>query len=302
MESGARGGAETRICCGVSADYRGRIAPTPTGYLHAGHALTFRTAFDRCRAQGGRLVLRVEDIDVQRCRPEFTAAAVEDLEWLGIACDEGPIFQSSRREAYLAAWRVLRDGGWIYPCHRSRRDLAVLAPHEEEPVFPVEWRGDSSVRSDTPEGANWRFRVPDGETICFEDGRMGWTERMALRDFGDFVVWNRDNIPAYELAVVVDDIANGITEIVRGADLLTSTARQILIYRALGAKAPATFHTPLVMGPDGRRLAKRAGGWSLRDLRRQGTSAADVLALAARSQDAFLPFRDAVLHEVPEEE
>lgn len=244
----------------------------------------------------------MEDLDAQRCRPEFMTAAVEDLEWLGIVCDEGPIFQSARREAYLAAWRALRDGGWIYPCHRSRRDLAVLAPHEDEPVFPVEWRGDSSVRPETPEGANWRFRVPDSERICFEDGRMGSVERVALRDFGDFVVWNRDNVPAYELAVVVDDLANGVTEIVRGADLLTSTARQILIYRALKAQAPTTFHTPLVIGPDGRRLAKRAGGWSLRDLRKQGMSAPEVLELAARSQNAFLPFRDAVLHDVPEHE
>ena len=260
--------------------YCGRLAPTPTGFLHVGHALTFRVASDRARQSGGRLILRVEDLDPVRCQREFTVAAIEDLEWMGISWDEGPIFQSEQREEYLQAWRRLRDGGWIYPCRRSRKDVAsaALAPHGDEPVFPIAWRSDPKEAQNfsDPAGVNWRFRVPDEEAIVFTDGNFGSVERVAVRDFGDFIVWNRDNVPAYELAVVVDDLACGITEIVRGADLLTSTARQILIYRALGQKPPATFHTALVVDHDGRRLAKRSGGWSLRELRERGLRPDDV--------------------------
>ena len=254
--------------------YRGRLAPTPTGFLHAGHAATFRLAHRRARDAGGHLVLRIEDIDPQRCRPEFIAAAVEDLAWLGLDWDEGPVRQSDRREVFLAVWRALRDGGWIYPSPHSRRDLerAPLAPHEDEPIFPPAWRQPvESARSwEAPAGTNWRFRVPDGETISFVDGRCGVVERVAGRDFGDFVVWRRDDVPAYELAVVADDVAMGITEVVRGEDLLTSTARQILLYRALGARAPAFFHGPLLRDATGRRLAKRDAAQSLRALRAAG--------------------------------
>jgi len=260
--------------------YCGRVAPTPTGLLHIGHALTFRKAFQRAREAGGRLVLRIEDLDPARCTREFADAAIEDLRWLGISWDEGPVFQSDRRAEYLRVWRHLRDGGWIYPCRRSRKDVASasMAPHADEAIFPRDWRNDpaEALAFSNPSGVNWRFRVPDGERICFHDGNYGPVERVALQDFGDFVVWNRDDVPAYELAVVVDDIAGRITEIVRGADLLTSTARQILLYRALREKPPGTFHTDLVVGPDGRRLAKRSGGWSLRELREQGLRPSDV--------------------------
>ncbi|HEY8901877.1 MAG TPA: glutamate--tRNA ligase family protein [Chthoniobacterales bacterium] len=256
------------------SNYRGRIAPTPTGLLHAGHAGTFRLAHDRARAAGGHLILRVEDLDPPRCRPEFTAACLEDLAWLGLSCDEGPIFQSQRREVFLEAWRQLRDGGFIYPSPHSRRDVeqAATAPHEEEPIFPTEWRRPAAdaLAWEHPAGTNWRFRVPDGETMAFVDGRCGPTERVAGRDFGDFVIWRRDDVPAYELAVVADDIAMGITEVVRGEDLLTSTARQMLIYRALGATPPAFFHCPLVRDASGRRLAKRDAALSLRALREAG--------------------------------
>lgn len=266
--------------------YRGRIAPTPTGLLHAGHAATFRLAHERARAAGGHLALRIEDIDPQRCRPEFSAAAIEDLRWIGMTWDEGPVFQSERRPGFLETWRRLRDGGFIYPSPHSRRDVerASLAPHEEEeePVFPVEWRqpaGDA-MKWEAPAGTNWRFRVPDGETVAFVDGRCGPVVRVAGRDFGDFVVWRRDDVPAYELAVVADDIAMGITEVVRGEDLLTSTARQILLYRALGADPPAFFHGPLLLDEQGRRLAKRDAALSLRALRETGLSPRDVFATA----------------------
>ena len=248
----------------MSPPYLGRIAPTPTGFLHVGHAATFRTSFERARAADGRVILRIEDLDPHRCRPEFALAAIEDLRWLGIEWDGEPVYQSARRELYLDAWRRLRDGGWIYPCARSRKDVAAasLAPHEEEPVFPPEWRPDpaESVAHESPAGINWR--------ITFQDGRFGAVEKTCLRDFGDFVVWNRDGIPAYELAVVVDDA--GITEVVRGADLLTSTARQILLHEALGQTPPSWFHCPLVCDASGQRLAKRSAGLSLRELRAAG--------------------------------
>ena len=235
----------------------------------------------------------MENLDPHRCRPEFSRAALEDLRWLGLSWQEGPDVggpcapyeQSARRELYLEAWRRLRDGGFLYPCSRSRKDVAqaAFAPHEDEPVFPVEWRTAAGLPFDSPEGCNWRFRVPDHETIAFEDGNLGPVRRESLRDFGDFLVWNRENIPAYELAVVVDDAAMGITEVVRGADLLTSTARQILIYRALGAVPPAFYHTPLLRDKHGRRLAKRDGALSLRGLRAKGWTPGQVLAFAAEN-------------------
>jgi glutamyl/glutaminyl-tRNA synthetase len=226
-------------------------------------------------------ILRIDDLDPQRCRPSYAEAAMADLNWLGIEWHEGPAYQSQRRELYLNAWRNLRDAGHIYPCIRSRSDVAraALAPHEEDPIFPIEWRtpAEEGLGCLEPRGTNWRFRVPDGESIAFQDGHYGAITRTASRDFGDFLVWNRDDIPAYELAVVVDDLAMGVTEVVRGADLLTSTARQILIYRALNAQPPAFFHCPLLLDKDGRRLAKRNAALSLRALRAQGYSPEEVI-------------------------
>lgn len=208
-----------------------------------------------------------------------------DLRWLGISWDEGPHEQSERRPHYFAAWRRLKEAGFLYPCTRSRKDVAgaALAPHEEEPIFPVDWRmsGDEAGKFSEPGGVNWRFRVPDGETQRFVDGRVGEVRRTGQKDFGDFLVWNRENVPAYELAVVVDDIAMGITEVVRGEDLLTSTARQLLLYRALGAEPPRFYHCPLVRDAAGRRLAKRDSTMTLRALRECGWTPEDVLRFAA---------------------
>ncbi len=268
---------------GWDAPVVGRLAPTPTGYLHLGHAWTFSNAHRRVRERGGRLLLRIEDLDVQRCKEEFVDGALEDFRWLGLDWDGAPVFQSRRRELYLEAWRRLRDGGFVYRCGRSRKEMSTLAPHVEEPVFPVEWRGsvEEARCHETPSGSNWRFRVPDGRRLVFQDQTFGLVEKTALEDFGDFLVWNRDDIPSYELAVVVDDLAMGITEVVRGADLLTSTARQMLLYEALGGAAPVWCHCPLVCDVEGRRLAKRSGGLSLRELRRRGMSPAEVLEFAA---------------------
>lgn len=269
---------------GTSA-YRGRLAPTPTGYLHLGHAATFWTAAQRCREFGGTLVFRIEDLDPQRCRAEFAEASLEDLRWLGITWQEGPdvggphapYVQSERRTLFLTAWQKLLDEGWIYPSRHSRKDISTLAPHEEEPIFPVEWRNTEKAER---AGVNWRFRVPDDEVISFVDGHFGLVEKRTLMDFGDFQIWNRDDIPAYELAVVVDDIAMGITEVVRGADLLTSTARQLLLYRALGAEPPMFYHCPLVVDEKGERLAKRQAALGLRAMRDAGKTPEDCLAEA----------------------
>ncbi len=255
--------------------YVGRLAPTPSGGLHLGHAQTFRSAWQRARDAGGRLFLRFEDLDHTRCKPEHVDEVLDDLRWLGFDWDGDPVFQSQRRSLYVEQWRRLKEGGFLYPCTRSRRELRdmVRAPHEDEEaheiIFPPAWRSPpgSEKAYDHPAGVTWRFRVSEGEVISFSDHRKGRVSYTAGVDFGDFGVWRRDDIPAYELAVVADDIDQGITEVVRGEDLLLSTARQILIYRALGATLPAWCHEPLVRDAQGNRLAKRHPGFSLRDQR-----------------------------------
>ena len=211
---------------------------------------------------------------------------LEDLRWLGIYWDEGPDVggpyepyeQSLRTSFYLDAWRKLLASGAIYPCSCSRKDLAAVAeaPHEapehapdDEPLYPGTCRG-RTLDAESPAGINWRFRVPDGERISFEDRHLGPQEFVAGRDFGDFVVWRRDDVPAYQLAVVVDDAAMKITEVVRGADLLRSTARQMLLQRALGLPRVDYYHCDLVTDEQGQRLAKRHDALSLRALRAAG--------------------------------
>jgi glutamyl-tRNA synthetase len=323
-----------------SSSYRGRLAPSPTGYLHLGHARTFWVAWQRARAAHGKLIFRNEDLDYQRCKPEFVRAMYEDLHWLGLDWDEGPDLsfqfgksgehgdhdpgttvsnavnrgssdshagtgrasfgpysQSERRNFYFDAWRKLRDSGLIYPCTCSRKDLerALSAPHEEplhgadassdmpnaaddELPYPGTCRESIGTAKDydSPAGVSWRFKVPEGETISFDDGYFGHQEFVAGSDFADFLLWRRDDIPAYQLAVVVDDAAMEITEVVRGADLLKSTARQLLLIRALGYTVPAYFHCPLLRDEKNVRLAKRHDALSLRKLREQGVKAEEL--------------------------
>ncbi len=272
--------------------YRGRIAPSPTGFLHLGHARTFWTAYQRAIAAGGVLVFRNEDLDPQRSRPEFVRAMFEDLRWFGISWREGPDVggpyapydQSQRRQFYLKGWRKLLERGFIYPCTCSRKDLEQVtqAPHEglqhapdDEPIYPGTCRG-KRLLADDPAGMNWRFHVPDGETIHFDDLNFGPQEFVAGRDFGDFVVWRRDDVPAYQLAAVADDAEMKITEVVRGADLLRSTARQMLLQRALNLPQPAYYHCALVTDEKGERLAKRHDALSLRSLRLAGADPAEL--------------------------
>lgn len=276
--------------------YRGRLAPSPTGLLHVGHTRTFAIAAERSNESDGTLILRNEDLDFQRCRPEFVQAMYEDLHWLGVRWQEGPdcggpcapYSQSQRRDFYLETWRKLRDAGFIYPCTCSRKDvaLAASAPNndvDDEPVYSGKCRGRTDANSFCePAGVNWRFRVPDGEEISFTDLHLGEKIYVAGQDFGDFLVWRRDDIPAYQLAVVTDDVAMAISEVVRGADLLKSTARQILLYRALRTPIPAFYHCELVRDDAGVRLAKRHDALSIRQLRELGYPPEQVLTSAFR--------------------
>src|SRR5579871_4341215 len=264
--------------------YVGRLAPSPTGLLHLGHAATFWAAYERAREYSGRLLLRNEDLDPQRSKVEFVEAMVEDLAWLGIEWEPPMVSQSERVGLYRAAFERLLEAGFVYPCRCSRKDLARMmhAPHEDvddEPVYDGRCRpvGDALSRSLVP-GMNYRFRVPDGEAVRFVDGNMGPQSFTAGVDFGDFLVWRRDGLPSYQLACVADDAAMRITEVVRGADLLKSTARQILLNRALGNSDPRWFHCQLSLDDQGRRLAKRHDALSIRELRRQGISPDDILA------------------------
>lgn len=256
--------------------------------MHAGHAATFWRAQERCRARSGKLVLRIEDLDRDRCRHEFRDAIIEDLEWFGLRWHEGPFLQSNRRSLYLEAWQQLRDRGLIYPCSCSRRDVlsAAGAPHaeDEEPIYPGTCRpvGLTSPKVDHPAGVNWRFRVPEGEELRFLDQFDGLQRAVPGVEFGDFIVWRKDDIPAYQLAVVVDDAAMRITEVVRGADLLRSTFRQLLLYRALDWATPDFCHLPLVTDSLGRRLAKRHDAPGLRTLRAEGVLPNEIRRRFAR--------------------
>jgi len=290
-----------------TSSYRGRLAPSPTGYLHLGHARTFWIAQQRAQVADGELILRNDDLDRARCRPEFVHAMLEDLRWLGCRWSEGPdvggphapYSQSERLAHYATAFDRLRALGLVYPCTCSRKDVqaAVSAPHGEsrgrtettandEPLYPgtchpESLRPEERERRHTwpREGVNWRFRVPDGETLEFTDGNFGAQRARCGVDLGDFLVWRKDGFPSYQLACVVDDATMGITEVVRGADLILSTFRQLLIYRALGWSAPAFYHCALMTDEHGVRLAKRHDALALRTLRAQGRSAAEVRAM-----------------------
>lgn len=270
-------------------NYRGRIAPSPTGYLHLGHARTFWKAQERCRAQAGTLILRNEDLDPARSRPEYVSAMLDDLRWFGFEWQEGPDIggpfapynQSERIESYRAVLETLRQRGFVYPCVCSRKDIqqAAQAPHaaDDELIYPGTCRHLEAANLGDRK-FSWRFRVPDGEAISFTDQNLGAQSFLAGKDFGDFVVWRHDDVPSYQLAVVADDATMQISEAVRGADLLVSTARQLLLYRALEISAPTFFHCPLMTDEHGERLAKRHDALSLRSLRATGRTSQELRA------------------------
>lgn len=265
---------------------RGRLAPSPTGSQHLGNARTYLIAWLSSRSQGGQVVLRIEDIDSPRVKPDATAQLIADLTWLGLEWDGPIVVQSQRIALYRTALEKLKQRELVYPCTCSRTDIenAASAPHaaHEAPFYP----GTCASRqvSDAerlPRPFAWRFRA-DSRDWTYQDGFRGLTT-VPRGLLGDFVVWKNNNTPAYQLAVVVDDAEQGVTEVVRGDDLVPSTPRQLMLYAALGLTPPRFFHVPLVIGPDGRRLAKRHGDARLTSFRAAGVSAEQLLGFLARS-------------------
>lgn len=264
----------------------GRLAPSPTGALHLGNARTFLLAWLSVRSKGGTLLLRVEDIDGPRVKGGAERQAIDDLQWLGLDWDGEVVRQSERLSLYAEAAERLVAQGHAYPCVCTRKEVeeAASAPHEgavDGPVYPGTCRGRFRSRAEataaTGRDAALRFLV-DVDAVPFADRCAG---AQPGRVAGDFVVQKRDGGPAYQLAVVVDDAAQGVSEVLRADDLLPSTPRQLLLYRALGLAAPSFCHVPLVVGPDGLRLAKRHGDTSLRYLREQGVAAPALVGYLA---------------------
>jgi glutamyl-tRNA synthetase len=268
-----------------------RLAPSPTGALHLGNARTFFINWILARQHGWRIVLRIEDLDGPRVKAGSDRMLLEDLEYLELDWDQGPVYQSARAAEYQAAVQRLLQQGSAYPCICTRRevDLAASAPHAEDGamVYPGTCRGRFESIEQARQAAGRqpaiRFTAPD-RFVEFEDRFLGVRRINVAAELGDFVIAKSDGTAAYQLAVVVDDLAGGITEVVRGDDLLDSTPRQILLYEALGAgdRVPHYTHVPLVVGSDGRRLAKRHGDTRVSTYRQLGVPASRIMDLLAR--------------------
>ncbi|MCR4706346.1 MAG: tRNA glutamyl-Q(34) synthetase GluQRS [Clostridiales bacterium] len=252
----------------------GRFAPSPSGFLHPGNLLCALLAWLSCRAQGGRFLVRIEDLDVLRCPKKLSDACLADLAFLGLVSDEPPLWQSERTARYRQQADRLSQMGLTYPCFCTRRDLhAAFAPNRGDvnPVYSGRCRGLSREEAEALallRRPALRLKVPE-ETIAFTDGHMGEFSEYLPRDCGDFIIRRSDGLYAYQLAVVTDDAESGVTEVVRGADILSSTPRQILLQRLLGFETPRYFHIPLLTDGNGRRLAKRDADVSLPVLARR---------------------------------
>ena len=253
----------------------GRFAPSPSGRMHLGNVFSALLAWLSVRSRGGRMLLRIEDLDPDRCRPEYAETLKRDLDWLGLDWDAEQTPQSRRTEAYRAEFDKLAALGLVYPCYCSRAELhAASAPHASDGT--VVYAG--TCRDLTPEqravktrAPAWRVRVPD-EEVSFIDGLQGEVRENLAQECGDFILRRSDGVYAYQLAVVVDDAAGGVTEIVRGADLLRSTPRQLWLQTQLGLPHPHYYHVPLLCAPDGRRLSKREHDLDLGVLRQTLTA------------------------------
>ena len=244
-----------------------RLAPSPTGALHLGNLQTFLVNWALARQGGWRIVMRIEDLDGPRIKPDAEQQALDILQWIGIDWDGDVLRQSDDLSPYTRAMERLAAKAVAYPCELTRREIAAVAsaPHPDdndpahETPFPAHLRPSLEPRVFEDTATNWRFVVPDAP-VAFEDDLLGQQQINPRATIGDFVIWTKRAQPAYQLAVVVDDARQGVTDVVRGDDLLDSTARQLLLYRALGLQAPARWmHLPLVVGADGKRLAKRHG-------------------------------------------
>jgi glutamyl-tRNA synthetase len=268
----------------------GRLAPSPTGAQHVGNARTYLIAWLSIRSRGGRLLLRIEDIDSPRTRPGAADDILRDLEWLGLDWDAEPTLQTHCLHRHQHVLERLKQREMVYPCTCSRKDIerAASAPHAEDdhegPAYPGTCAGRHARDASSLVGRAfaWRFRLPPA-TPAFSDGFARNVQLDLHKLGGDFVVWKSAGPPAYQLAVVADDADMGITEVVRGDDLLPSTPRQLLLYEALEVPPPAFFHVPLVVGPDGRRLAKRHGDTRLSTLRRADVRPEILVGLLAWS-------------------
>lgn len=263
-----------------------RLAPSPTGAQHVGNARTYLINWLAARSVGARLSLRIEDIDSPRVKPEAVDGIIDDLRWLGLDWDGEACRQTARLPLYEAALNRLRAAELVYPCTCTRSDIAeaASAPHleHEGPAYPGTCAGRRAADAESLDRPfAWRFRV--SESPGFNDRFLGPVSIDLKHAGGDFVVWKSSRTPAYQLAVVVDDASTGITDVVRGDDLLPSTPRQLLLYQALGQTAPRFAHVPLVIGPDGRRLAKRHGDTRLVALRSSGVTAEAFIGLLAWS-------------------
>ena len=258
-----------------SSDLKGRFAPSPSGRMHLGNLFSFLLAWLSARSAGGTVVLRIEDLDPVRCQPAYAWQLMEDLEWLGLGWDEGgdvsSYWQSNRDHLYARAFETLQSQGLVYPCFCSRVQRLNEAPHGHEvsPACPCAALTAEEVQARMAEKApSWRVRVPR-RTVSFVDGCQGPYSQDLWHDCGDFPIKRSDGAWAYQLAVVVDDAAMDVTEVVRGRDLLSSTPRQIFLYEALGLTPPRFCHVPLLLAPDGRRLAKRDADLDMGALRRR---------------------------------
>lgn len=263
-----------------------RLAPSPTGALHLGNARTFLVNWALARQSSWNVLLRIEDLDTPRVKPETIEQTRDILLWLGLDWDQEMPLQSSDLDPFIKAMRGLADGGRVYPCERSRLDIerAQSAPHagDDESRCPPELRPSIGCRPFDRRDTNWRFVCPPGD-VGFADAFAGRQTISPSDDVGDFLVWTRRGAPSYQLAVVVDDARQGVTQIVRGDDLIPSTGRQLLLHRALGlGTEPSYTHLPLVRGSDGKRLAKRHGDTRLTAYREAGVRPERIIALLAR--------------------
>ena len=276
---------------------RGRFAPTPSGRMHLGNLLSALLAWLDARSAGGELVLRIEDLDTQRTSPDFALQLMDDLRWLGLDWDEGglePEYMQSRRTAcYEEAFRVLEGKGLVYPCYCSRTErMAASAPHRDDGAVVYSGKCFRLTELERVELERqgrrpaWRVRCPE-LTVALEDGNCGPYAENLARDCGDFIVRRSDGVFAYQLAVVVDDALMGVNHVVRGRDLLCSAPRQVWLHEVLGYRPPRFFHTPLLLAPDGRRLAKRDRDLELGRLQEEYTAPqlVGLLAHAARLTD-----------------
>ena len=274
----------------------GRFAPSPSGRMHLGNVFSALLAWLSVRSRGGRMILRMEDLDPDRCRPEYMETLRDDLDWLGLDWDAEQTPQSRRTDAYRAEFEKLSQLGLVYPCYCSRAELhAASAPHASDgtAIYAGTCRNlTPEERAQKTRRPAWRVRVPE-EEISFHDRLQGdYTENLA-RDCGDFIVRRSDGVYAYQLAVVTDDAEGGVTEVVRGRDLLSSTPRQIWLQRMLGFPEPEYCHVPLLVAPDGRRLSKRERDLDLGALRQLYTpeELLGKLAALANLQPEAAPVR-----------